>query len=121
MVRRFVRLIAASLVLECGWQLSGSALPIGAALTVDDLMRLRSIVDVQMSPDGSRVAYVTSTPNLARNSHDAALFLVGAEGGEPRRLAESVSIFNVPTPAPAVAMDARRAVGVGPRHRRGAP
>ena len=100
MVRRFVRLTAACLVLHCGSQVSGSAQPARAALAVDDLMRLRSIVDVQISPDGSRVAYVTSTPNLARNSHDAALFLVAAEGGAPTRIGESVSIFNVPTPRP---------------------
>src|SRR5438045_9761709 len=100
MVRRFVRLMAACLVLHCGWQVSGSAQPARAALTVDDLMRLRSIVDVQISPDGSRVAYVTSTPNLARNSHDAALFLVSADGGQSTRNGESVSIFNVPTPRP---------------------
>src|SRR5689334_2250330 len=100
MVRRFVRLTAACLVLQCGSQVSGSAQPARAALAVDDLIRLRSIVDVQISPDGSRVAYVTSTPNLARNSHDAALFLVAAEGGAPTRIGESVSIFNVPTPRP---------------------
>ena len=102
MVRRFVRLMAACLVLHCGWQVSGSAQRARAALTVDDLMRLRSIVDVQISPDGSRVAYVTSTPNLARNSHDAALFLVSADGGQSTRIGESVSIFNVPTPRPQV-------------------
>jgi dipeptidyl aminopeptidase/acylaminoacyl peptidase len=100
MVRRFVRLIAACLILQCGWQVSGSGQPARAALTVDDLMRLRSIVDVQISPDGSRVAYVASTPNLARNSHDAALFIVAAEGGASTRLGESVAIVNVPTPRP---------------------
>ena len=45
-------------------------------VTVDDLMKLRAIVDVQISPDGERVAYVVSTPKLSRNEHDAALFVV---------------------------------------------
>ena len=31
---------------------------------VDDLMKLRAIVDVRISPDGEHVAYVTSTPSL---------------------------------------------------------
>jgi dipeptidyl aminopeptidase/acylaminoacyl peptidase len=70
--------------------------PIG----VDDLMKLRSIVDVQISPDGQRVAYVVSTPNLARNEHEAALFVVPAAGGTPSRVGETVRIFNIPTPRP---------------------
>jgi len=63
-------------------------------------MKLRSIVDVQIAPDGQRVAYVVSTPNLARNEHEAALFVVPASGGTPTRLGETVRIFNLPTPRP---------------------
>jgi dipeptidyl aminopeptidase/acylaminoacyl peptidase len=70
--------------------------PIG----VDDLMTLRSIVDVLIAPDGRQVAYVVSTPNLAKNEHDAALFVVAATGGAPARLGDTVRIFNVPTPRP---------------------
>jgi len=70
------------------------------AISVDDLMKLRSIVDVQIAPDGQRVAYVVSTPNLARNEHEAALFVVPASGGTPTRLGETVRIFNLPTPRP---------------------
>lgn len=61
-------------------------------------MKLRSIVDVQIAPDGQRVAYVVSTPNISKNEHEAALFVVGASGGTPERLGETVRIFNVPTP-----------------------
>src|SRR5436190_15530064 len=68
--------------------------------SVDDLMALRSIVDVEISPDGQRVAYVVSTPNLAKNEHDAALFVVAAAGGAPARIGETVRIFNTPTPRP---------------------
>ena len=70
------------------------------AISIDDLMKLRSVVDVQIAPDGQRVAYVVSTPNLARNEHDAALFVVPATGGTPMRLGETVRIFNMPTPRP---------------------
>jgi dipeptidyl aminopeptidase/acylaminoacyl peptidase len=69
-------------------------------ISVDDLMKLRSIVDVQIAPDGRSVAYAVSTPNLARNEHDAALFIVPAAGGAPRRIGETVRIFNIPTPRP---------------------
>ena len=46
------------------------------------------------------MADVVSTPNLARNEHDAALFVVSAAGGAPARLGETVRIFNNPTPRP---------------------
>nr|ADC35915.1 peptidase S9 prolyl oligopeptidase [uncultured bacterium 59] len=69
-------------------------------VTVDDLMALRSIVDVKISPDGERVAYVVSTPSLPRNEHDAALFVVRASGGTPLRIGETLRILNTPLPAP---------------------
>ncbi len=82
------------------WALARPAAQPKPPITVDDLMKLRSIVDVQIAPDGQRVAYVVSTPNLARNEHDAALFVVAAAGGAAARLGEGVRIFNVPTPRP---------------------
>lgn len=69
-------------------------------VTVDDLMKLRAIVDVRISPDGAHVAYVTSTPSLITNEHEGALFVVPSTGGKPTRLGESIKIFNVPSPAP---------------------
>src|SRR5258707_3369338 len=80
--------------------LSGSAQPAARPIGVDELMRMRSIVDVQIAPDGGRVAYVVSTPNLEKNEHDAAVFVVSSTGGTPERLAESIRVFNVPSPRP---------------------
>src|SRR5258708_11615204 len=68
--------------------------------TVDDAMKLRSIVDVRIAPDGERVAYVVSTPNLAKNEHEGALYLVAANGGEARRFGEAGCIFNMTHPPP---------------------
>lgn len=70
------------------------------AVTVDDLMNLASIVDVRVSPQGDRVAYVVSKPSLGRNQHEPALFVVPASGGASRRLAESARILNTPLPSP---------------------
>src|SRR6266699_833744 len=67
-------------------------------VTVDDLMRMRSITDVRIAPDGERVAFVVSTPSLTKNEHEAALYVVGVQGGEPKRIGESVRIFNAPLP-----------------------
>ena len=55
---------------------------------------------MQIAPDGRRVAYVVSTPSLAKNEHEAALFVVAASGGAPARVGETVRIFNVPSPRP---------------------
>jgi dipeptidyl aminopeptidase/acylaminoacyl peptidase len=63
-------------------------------------MKLRAIVDVQIAPDGRHVAYVVSTPNLRKNEHEAALYVVPAGGGTSTRLGETIQIFNMPTPQP---------------------
>jgi dipeptidyl aminopeptidase/acylaminoacyl peptidase len=68
--------------------------------TLDDEMKMRAIVDVRISPDGERVAYVVSTPSVAKNEHEAGLFVVSSGGGTPRRLGDTVHIFNTPVPRP---------------------
>ena len=82
--------------------ISSGAAPAAATrpVTVDDLMRLRAILDVRISPDGERVAYVVSTPSLPKNEHEAELFLISSGGGQPTRVGETIRIFNVPVPRP---------------------
>lgn len=73
-------------------------------VTLDDVMQMRSIVDVEIAPDGSQVAYVVSTPSVEKNAHEVALLVVSiretGRGAEPRRLGEGVRILNAPLPAP---------------------
>ena len=69
-------------------------------VTIDDLMGLRTINDVKISPAGDRVAYTVSTPSLERNAHEPALFIISASGGTAKRLAESHRIFTPALPAP---------------------
>lgn len=69
-------------------------------VTIDDEMRLKSIVDVRISPDGRRVAYVVSAPDLSRNEHVPALYVVSARGGDPAPLGPQLRIFNTPLPLP---------------------
>lgn len=69
-------------------------------VTLDDVMKLVSIVDVRISPQGSQVAYVVSKPSLAKNQHEPTLFVVPVSGGAPRRVAEAVRILNTPLPSP---------------------
>ena len=63
-------------------------------------MALRTINDVKISPAGDRVAYTVSTPSVARNAHEPALFVIPAAGGTAKRLAESHRIFAPALPAP---------------------
>ncbi|MBI4427942.1 MAG: S9 family peptidase [Ignavibacteriales bacterium] len=69
-------------------------------VTVDDGMKLASLVDVRISPQGNQVAYVVSRPSLAKNQHEPALFVVSVFGGAPKRLAETARILNIPLPSP---------------------
>jgi dipeptidyl aminopeptidase/acylaminoacyl peptidase len=98
MLRRacLVALIATVPIVSLSLRPHAATRPIG----VDDLMKLRSINEVRISPDGDRVAYVMSAPALVENEHQPALFVVPATGGVPLRLDESVRIFNLPAPRP---------------------
>ena len=70
-------------------------------VTIDDLMRLRSINDVKISPDGRQVAYVVSQPSLEKNEHEAILYVAPTdESSPPRRLTFGTRIFNRPRPNP---------------------
>jgi dipeptidyl aminopeptidase/acylaminoacyl peptidase len=69
-------------------------------VTIDDLMALRTINDVEISPAGNQVAYTVSTPSLARNAHEPALFVIPVSGGAPQQLAETYRIFTPALPAP---------------------
>jgi dipeptidyl aminopeptidase/acylaminoacyl peptidase len=75
---------------------------IAAKVTIDDLMRVRSLSDVRISPDGKSVAYVVSTPSLETATHEAVLYIVPTSKGTPLRLTYSARIFNQPIPAPSL-------------------
>src|SRR5688572_15575058 len=71
-------------------------------VTIDELMALRTINDVKISPAGDRVAYTVSTPSVERNAHEPALFVMSSSGGAAKRLAGSHRIFTPALPAPRV-------------------
>jgi dipeptidyl aminopeptidase/acylaminoacyl peptidase len=87
---RTVALVLSALV-------AASAMPTAARVTVDDLMKLRTIVDVEISPDGRSVAYAVSTPSLERNAHEVALFVVPATGGAPTPVAHGSVLTSAPS------------------------
>jgi dipeptidyl aminopeptidase/acylaminoacyl peptidase len=55
------------------------------AATAQDLTRLRGVSDPQISPDGRRVAFVVTTASEERDEYLSNIWVVVADGGEPRR------------------------------------
>jgi dipeptidyl aminopeptidase/acylaminoacyl peptidase len=51
-----------------------------------DLFQFAWAADPQISPDGTRVAFVKVTVNEDKDSYETALWLVSTQGGEPQRL-----------------------------------
>lgn len=94
MTRRVVRVAVVLLV----WSLAAASAS-AAKVTIDDLMRLRSLLDVRISPDGTRVAYVVSSPSIERAVHEPVLYVVPTAGGTPVRLTYGTTILNQPLPA----------------------
>jgi dipeptidyl aminopeptidase/acylaminoacyl peptidase len=100
-LRRAAVLVAMALPLATGPE-PMTAQGVRRPVTIDDLMKMRAIVDVRISPGGDQVAYVVSTPALSKNEHEGALFVVPVRGGAPRRIGEDVHIFNIPSPVPRI-------------------
>ena len=92
-----VRKVFCSLVILAAVSVSAQA---PRRVTIDDLMALRTINDVEISPSGDRVAYTVSTPSVERNAHETALFVIPATGGAPKRLVEMQRIYTPALPAP---------------------
>lgn len=55
-------------------------------LEPDDILRLQSIGDPQISPNGTRIAYTVGTADSEQDKTYSALWLVPTDGGEPRQL-----------------------------------
>lgn len=51
----------------------------------DDLTRIRFVSEPQCSPDGSRVAFVTTTLSEEQDAYLSNIWVVDTAGGEPRR------------------------------------
>jgi dipeptidyl aminopeptidase/acylaminoacyl peptidase len=55
-------------------------------MTPEDITRIRWVSDVQMSPDGQRVAFVVTTLSEEGDAYLSNLWMVAVAGGAPRRL-----------------------------------
>jgi WD40 repeat protein len=99
----FAVLLITALAVAEAWSGSGTVGRLQARarpVSVDDLMALSTINDVEIAPAGDRVAYTVSTPSTATNTHETALFVLPVSGGAPLRLAPDAKIFVPALPAP---------------------
>jgi dipeptidyl aminopeptidase/acylaminoacyl peptidase len=55
-------------------------------ITYEDLAKVQRIADPQLSPDGKWIAYQVGVVDLAANKTNRHIWVVAAEGGEPRQL-----------------------------------
>ncbi len=60
-------------------------------LTFEDLAAIHRIGAPKISPDGKSIVYDASTPDLAANSSQSAIFVVPASGGQSTKIAEGSS------------------------------
>ena len=56
------------------------------AITLDNLAKLKSVGDPQVSPDGKWVAYTIGTVNVEKDTHDTDLWMVSWDGAQSVRL-----------------------------------
>lgn len=70
------------------------------AFTEADLAALKTVLDVRIAPDASRVLYVLSEPDQNLNIYRSEIWIVDARGGEPRRLTDSQKGDEAPRWAP---------------------
>ncbi len=68
--------------------------------TVEEMLKLKRISDPQLSPDGTRVAFVVTEPNLASNSRAAHIWMVKVGGGAPVQLFASAKSEDTPRWSP---------------------
>lgn len=66
-------------------------------MSVEDVLSIRTLSDVTISPDGRWVAYVVTVRDFEEDLNDSDIWIVGADGGEPRRLTFHAGSDNSPT------------------------
>lgn len=84
---RLIRLLALVLVLLPA--ASGAQAP--PAFTVEEMLKLKRVSDPQISPDGTRVAFVATDVTLDANTRNNDIWIVPVQGGAPVALAKTAA------------------------------
>jgi dipeptidyl aminopeptidase/acylaminoacyl peptidase len=86
--------------LFCAASLSAAPAADKQPLTPGDIWRLNSVGEPQLSPDGKWIAYTLTTTDFDKNSRNSDIWIVSAEGGEPRRMTTSEKRDDTPSWSP---------------------
>src|SRR5262245_30648976 len=73
------------LVVACLFAVSGAPAA-DKPWTVEALTRIKTVADPQISPDGTRIAYLVRSANFRRNAYDSEIWIAPADGGRPQRI-----------------------------------
>jgi len=88
------------------WVLVASLAPLAAAQgglkpwTVDDVIAMKGVGEVAVSPDGKRIAYVVTERSIESNVSNSDVWIVAAAGGEARRVTSGPRADRAPQWAP---------------------
>ena len=66
--------------------LSAQTPPSPRTIQLDDFVKIASVSDPQISPDGKSIAFVVSHPNLEQDRSDRELLVIDIASGAPRAL-----------------------------------
>ena len=56
--------------------------------TIHDVLRIKTMEEARLSPDGQMVAFVLRTMSLEKNQYESDVYLVSASGGEVMKLTD---------------------------------
>ena len=69
-------------------------------LEPEDLLRLRTITDIQIAPDGATIAYAVKIAELEQNEYRSAIYLIPTAGGEAQQLTAGTARDTMPRWSP---------------------
>jgi dipeptidyl aminopeptidase/acylaminoacyl peptidase len=70
------------------------------AFTIEDLYRIKSVSDLDISPDGKSILYTVGTPDLARAKRTSQIWMMNADGTGARQILQSEKSANTPQFSP---------------------
>ena len=79
---------------------SSAPAPTPAPPTIDQLVELKRVGQIALSPDGQLVAYTVREANWDENAFETEIWLADAAGGEPRRLTNAKKSSDAPAFSP---------------------
>jgi dipeptidyl aminopeptidase/acylaminoacyl peptidase len=95
----FTRACAMALALSSAAAVAQAQSP-RARFGVREMLKIQRVADPQLSPDGRRVAYQITVPDVAANRNRTQLFVVAVAGGEPKQLTSGASSSTSPRWSP---------------------